>query len=121
MVQRQLQHRQRAAGQVLGAAVQQQPVAELVDMAAGELGDQLVPDADLGRGDVQAHIVAVAAQGGSLHPPPGLAAHLAMVEPRLRGLGHRRAVAVGQIGVVGDQRADFHQINIGILSARKQL
>lgn len=45
-----------------------------------------------------------AAQGGPLHPPPGLATHLAMVEPRLRCLGHCRAVAVGQIGVIGEKQ-----------------
>ena len=38
-----------AAGQVFGPTVQQHPVAELVDMAAGSVaGDQFVPDADLG-------------------------------------------------------------------------
>ena len=121
VVEDQLQHRDGAAGQMLGPPVQQQPVAELVDMAAGEVGDQLVSDPDLGILDVQPHVVAVAAQRRALHPPPGFAPHLAMVEPALRGLGHRDAFAVGQIGVVGDQRADLHQIDVGVLPAREQL
>ena len=73
VVEQQLQHRKRAAGQMLGSAVQQQPVAELVDVAAGQVGDQLVSDPHLRILDVQPHIVAVTAQRRALHPPPGLA------------------------------------------------
>jgi hypothetical protein len=70
---------------------------------------------------MQPHIIAVAAQGRAFHAPPGLAAHLAMVEPAFRGPGHRGAIAVGQIGVVGDQRTDLDQVDIRILAAREQL
>ncbi len=52
-------------------------------MAARQVGE-LVPDPDLGILDVQPHIVGVAPQRRALHPPPGLATHLAMVETRLR-------------------------------------
>jgi hypothetical protein len=38
---------------MFGPVVQEQPVAELVHMAAGQLDDQLVPDPDLGIRDMQ--------------------------------------------------------------------
>lgn len=107
--------------QVLGPAVQQEPVAELVYMAAGQLDDQPVPDPNLRIRDVQPHIVAVAPERRPLHPPPRLAPHLAVLEPAGRRLRHRDALAVGQIGVVGDQRADLHEVEVGILPAREQL
>ena len=48
MVEDQLQHGNRAAGQVFGPARQQHPVAELVDMTAGQVRQQFVAKADLG-------------------------------------------------------------------------